>query len=92
LWDICMLKSKSEAWNFSLMILIIFLHNIFRLVVGRQLLPTTLKIFTHMDYIHIALIISIVRVIVHPVDNYLIFHMSKRTPISSTRDLIHFSK
>jgi hypothetical protein len=47
------------------------------IVVGRQLLPTTLKIFTHMDHVHIALILTIVRVIVHPGNNSSIFHMSK---------------
>jgi hypothetical protein len=47
------------------------------IVVRRQLLPTTLKIFTHMDYVHIALILIIVRVIVHPGDNFPIFHMNK---------------
>jgi hypothetical protein len=72
-----MLKSESEAWNFSLMISIIFLYNMLHIVVRRQLLPTTLKIFTHMDYVHIALILIIVRVIVHPGDNFPIFHMNK---------------
>jgi hypothetical protein len=47
------------------------------IVVGRQLLPTTLKIFTHIDYIYIALILIIVRVIIHPRDNSPIFHISK---------------
>jgi hypothetical protein len=72
-----MLKSESEARNFSLMILIIFLHNMFRLVVGNLLLPTTLLISTHMNHVHIALIHIIVLVIVHPRDNSVIFHISK---------------
>jgi hypothetical protein len=46
------------------------------IVVGCQLLPTTLKIFTHMDHVHIALILTIVRVIVHPGDNSPIFQMN----------------
>jgi hypothetical protein len=48
-----------------------------QIVVGHQLLPTTLKIFTHMDHVHIALILIIVRVTVHLGDNAPIFHMSK---------------
>jgi hypothetical protein len=72
-----MLKNESEAWNFSLMILIIFLHNMFRLVVGHPLLPTTLVISTDMDHVHIDLILIIVLVIVHLGDNSPIFHMSK---------------
>jgi hypothetical protein len=69
-----MLKSESEAWNFSLMILIIFLHNMFRLVVGNLLLPTTLLISTHMNHVHTALILIIVLVIVHLGDNCPIFY------------------
>jgi hypothetical protein len=57
------------------------------IVVGRQFLPTTPKIFTHMDHVHITLILIIVRIIVHTGDNSPIFHMSKRTPISPARDL-----
>jgi hypothetical protein len=30
------------------------------IVVGRQLLSTTLKIFTHMDHVHIAPILIII--------------------------------
>jgi hypothetical protein len=72
-----MLKSESEAWNFSLMILKFLLHSMFRLVEGHPLLPTTLLISTHMDHVHIALILIIVLVIVHLGDNSLFFHMSK---------------
>jgi hypothetical protein len=49
----------------------------FRLVVEHPLLPTALKISTHMDYVHIALILIIVLEIVHLGDNFPIFHMSK---------------
>jgi hypothetical protein len=69
-----MLKSEREAWIFLLMI---FLYNMLCLVVGHLLQPTTLLISTHMDHVHIALILIIVLVIVHPVDNSVIFHMSK---------------
>jgi hypothetical protein len=47
------------------------------IIVGRRLLPTTLKIFTHMDHVHIAPILIIVLVIVHLGDNSIIFRMSK---------------
>jgi len=72
-----MLMSEGETKIFHLMISIIFLYNMLQIVVGHQLLPTTLKIFTHMDHVHIALIIIIVRVTVHLGDNAPIFHMSK---------------
>jgi hypothetical protein len=66
---------------------VIFLHNMLRLVVGHPLQPTTLTISTHMNHIHIALILIIV-LVVHRGDNSTIFLMSKSTPISATRDLI----
>lgn len=53
----------------------------FHLVVGHPLLPTTLLISIHMNHIHIALTLIIVLVIVHPMDNSIIFHMSKWTQI-----------
>jgi hypothetical protein len=59
-----------------------------RLVVGYLLLPTTLTIFTHINHVHIAQILIIVLVIVHPGDNVPIFHMSKCTQISLDRGLI----
>jgi hypothetical protein len=68
MWDICMLKSVSEAWIFLMTIIVIFLHNMLRLVVGHLLIPTTLTIFTHINHVHIAQILIIVLVIVHPED------------------------
>jgi hypothetical protein len=44
-------------------------------------------IVTHMNHIHIAPILIIFLVIVHPWDNSTIFHMSKWTPISLVQDL-----
>jgi short subunit fatty acids transporter len=41
-----------------------FLHNMFRLVIGHLLLPTTLTISTHMNHVHIVSIIIIMLVIV----------------------------
>jgi hypothetical protein len=84
MWDIFMLKSESEEWIFLLMI---FLYNMLRLVVGHLFQPTTLTISTHIDHVHIAQIIIIVLVIVHPGDNPKKFHMSKWTQISPARDL-----
>jgi short subunit fatty acids transporter len=37
-------------------------------VVGHLLIPTTLTIFTHINHVHIAQILIIVLVIVHPED------------------------
>jgi hypothetical protein len=56
-----------------------FLFVIFMLlkVVGCQILQNTFRIFTHMDHVHTALVHAIVRAIVHPGDNILIFHMSR---------------
>jgi hypothetical protein len=85
MWDICMLKSENEAWIFLMIIIKKFLHNMLRLVVGHLLLPTTLTIFTHINHVHIAQILIIVLVIVHPGDNVPIFHMSKCTQISLDR-------
>jgi len=47
------------------------------LVVGHLLQPTILIVSTHMNHVHIALILIIVLVIVHPRDNSIIFHTSK---------------
>jgi len=46
-------------------------------VVGHLLLPTILTIFTHINYVHIAPILILVLVIVHPEDNFAILLMSK---------------
>jgi len=77
MWDICMVNGASKAWIFILMIIVIFLHNMLRLVVGHLLQLTTLTVSIHMDHVHIASILIIVLVIVHLEDNPLIFHMSK---------------
>jgi hypothetical protein len=55
------------------------------IIVGHQLLPTTLKIFTHMDHVHIALILTIVQVIIHSRDNFAIFHMSNELEFLQSR-------
>ena len=70
-----MLNSEGEAWTSRLVIFMLLL------VVGCQILPTTFKIFTHMDHVHIAQIHIIVLAIVHHGDNFPIFHMSRWTPI-----------
>ena len=57
------------------------------IMVGCQILPTTLRIFTHMDHVHTAPIHVIVLAIVHLGDNIPIFHMSKWTPIFSIQGL-----
>jgi len=49
----------------------------FYLVVGHLLQPTTLTVSTHMNHVHIALILIIVLVVVPPGDNSAIFLMSK---------------
>jgi len=67
----------SEVWIFILIIVVIFLHNMLHLVVGHPLQPTTLTIPTHMNHIHIAPILIIVLVIVHPGDDSAIFLVSK---------------
>jgi hypothetical protein len=72
-----MLKSESEAWIFLLIIMPIFMHYMLRLVVGHMLQLTTLTISTHINHVHIAPILIIVLLIVHPEDNSLILHMSK---------------
>jgi hypothetical protein len=72
-----MLKSESETWIFLTIIITIFLHNMLRLVVGHLLLPTTFTIFTHINHVHIAPILIIVLIIVHPRDNSAIILMSK---------------
>jgi len=46
-------------------------------VVGHLLQPTTLTVSTHMNHVHIAPILIIVLVIVHPGDNSIVFHTSK---------------
>ena len=76
MWDICMLKSEGEAWIFCSMILM------FPLVVGHQLLLTTLTFLTHVNHVHTAPTLIIRLKIVHPWDNFLIFHMCKWTPVS----------
>jgi hypothetical protein len=77
MWDICMLKSENETWIFLIIIITIFLHNMLRLVVGHLLLSTTLTIVTLINHVHIAPILIIVLVIVHPGDEAPIFHMIK---------------
>jgi hypothetical protein len=77
LWDICMLKGASEAWILILKFIVIFLHKMLRLVVGHPLQPTTHTISTHMNHVHIALILIIVPVIVHLGDNSAILLVSK---------------
>jgi len=67
----------AKAWIFILIIIVIFLHNMLRLVVGHPLQPTILTVSTHMEHVHTALILIIVLVIVHPEDNPIIFHLSK---------------
>jgi hypothetical protein len=54
MWDMCILKSLGEARVFRSVILML------TLVVEHQLLPTTLKIFTHMNHVHIAPTLTIV--------------------------------
>jgi hypothetical protein len=83
-----MLKSEIKAWFFLMIVITIFLHNMLHLMVGHLLLPTTLTIFTHINHVHIAPILIIVLVIVHPGDKAPIFHMSKWTQISPDRGLI----
>jgi hypothetical protein len=46
-------------------------------VVGHPIQPTTLTISTHMNHVHIALILITVLVVVLPGDNSAIFLMSK---------------
>lgn len=70
------------------MIIVIFLHNMLHLVVGHMLQPTNFTVSTHMNYVHIVLILIIVLIIVHPGDNSIIFHMSKWTQISPARGSI----
>jgi len=72
-----MLEGASEAWILILKFIVIFLHNMLRLVVGHPLQPTTHTISTHMNHVYIALIFIIVLVIVHRGDNSAIFLMSK---------------
>ena len=76
MWDICMLKSEGEVWIFILMILIIFLYNMLPQVVGHSLLPTIIKKFTPINHVHTTQILIIAIRIVHPRDNFLIFHMN----------------
>jgi hypothetical protein len=64
MWDVCMLKSKSEAWTFLMIIITIFLHNMLHLMVGHLLLQTTLTISTHINHLHIVSIFIIMLVIV----------------------------
>jgi hypothetical protein len=59
------------------MIIVIFLHDLLHLVEGHLLQPTILTISTHMNHVHIALILIIVPIIVHNVDNSIIVHISK---------------
>jgi hypothetical protein len=49
----------------------------FPLVVGHQLLPITLKICTHMNYVYAAPTFIIFQVIVHHGDNFPIFHIGR---------------
>ena len=64
-----MLNSEDKAQIFYLVIFMLFI------VVGCQILPTILRIFTHMDHVHTAPTLIIVQVIVHHGDNFPIFHM-----------------
>ena len=72
----CMLNSLGEAWVFRSIIFTI------PLVVGHQILPTTLRILTHMNHVHTAPTLIVVQVIVHIGDNFPIFHMSRWRLIS----------
>jgi len=63
-----MLKSESETWIFLLIVMAIFMHNMLHLVVGHLLQPTIPTTSTHINYVHIAQILIIVPVIVHPGD------------------------
>jgi hypothetical protein len=42
-----------------------------------QILPTTFRIFTHMDHVHITPTLIIVQIIVHHGENFSIFHTSR---------------
>ena len=64
-----MLKSEGEVFRLIILMLL--------LVVGHQLLPTTLKNFTHMNHVHTTQILFIVLVIVHPRDKFPIFHIDR---------------
>jgi hypothetical protein len=72
-----MLEGASEAWILILKVIVIFLHNMLHLVVGHLLQPTTLTVSTHINHVHIAPILIIVLVVVHPGDNSAILPMSK---------------
>ena len=50
---------------------------VFPLVVRSQILPTTLKIWTHMNRVYAASALTIVQVIVYIGDNYPIFYMGR---------------
>jgi hypothetical protein len=63
-----MLKSESETWIFLLIVMAIFMHNMLHLVVGHLLQPIIPTTSTHINYVHIAQILIIVPVIVHPWD------------------------
>ena len=69
--DICLLNSEGEAWIFRSVILM------FPLVIGHQLLPTTLKIYSQMNHVYATPTLIIIQVIVHHGDNFPIFHMGK---------------
>ena len=80
--EVCfVLMSEGESWIFHLVILI--LH----LVVGHQVLLTTLTLLTHINHVHIASTLIIRLKIVHPSNNFPIFHMGKWTPVSLTLGL-----
>ena len=76
-----MLNSEGEAWISWLVIFMLLI------VVRCQILPTTFRIFTHMDPVHTAQIHIIVLATVHYRDNFPIFYMSRWTPIFSVRGM-----
>ena len=71
-----MLISESKAWIFCLVIFMLLI------VVGCQILWTTLRIFTHIDNVHTTPTLIMVQVTIHYEDNFPIFQMSRGTPIS----------
>jgi hypothetical protein len=72
-----MLKSESEAWIFHLVILIIFLYNMFLLIVGHPFLPITLTFSTHMNHVFFFSILITMLAIVHHLYDFLIFLVNK---------------
>ena len=69
-----MQNSEGQARIFHLVTFMLLI------LVGCQILPTTLRIFTHMDHVHIASILIIGLETVHPMGNlpnfFFFFDMS----------------